>query len=270
MSLVEKSTYNQKISYQEAFNEYFKLKNDYNILKQKLINKLSKTQLSNNEKSKLFNQEIKCVRCKHKGGTIFENKDNHLLARCGNIDSPCKLNIDLQRATYKSIIEKIPSLLKNINDVKNNIIQIKLKFMYGYENEETTISEFTELKKKLITLVSEHKQLSVIFLNIFSNYDDKDKILSQQTLLQSEIINFINLIEQFRDTKENQFIKDAVELNINQIFKISKEISDLKYKIQFVYKNSNNEFILNQESFSLNIFDVKEKDTENKIISFIL
>ena len=270
MSFKEKTTIKEKLSYQDAFNEYFKLKNDYNVLKQKLINKLSKTQISNSEKNKLFNNEIKCIRCKRNGGTIFENKDNHLLARCGNIDSPCKLNIDLKRAHYNSLNLKLPVLINEINEIKNKIIEIKLKFMYGYQNEDTTILEFSELKKKLIEFVSQHKQLSSVFLNLFSNHDDKSKILSQQTLLQSEIVNFINLIEQFRDTKEIQFIKDAVELNINQIFKISKDISDLKYKMQYVYKNSNNEFILIQDSFNLNIFDVKDKDTENKIISFIL
>lgn len=265
---MSKST-KKEITFRQAFNEYFKLLGDYEKNKKKIALKLSKEQLSNTEKSELFKKDLKCVRCKKNGGTLFQITNNKLIAKCGNLDSPCKLNIELERAFYNSLISELPKILNNINELKNNIIKIKLNFMYGFETEEVTLNKFQTLKKELINLVSEYKILSSQFSNFFENESNKDEILVKQELLFNEIDKFNILIDEYLTTNDNQFIKDAVNLNSDRIFVIAKEIQNLKYKAQYISQDGDDVKLI-QQPYDNSIFDVKEKETENKIIAFIL
>lgn len=265
---MSKST-KKEITFRQAFDEFFKLKSDYEKNKKKIALKLSKEELRPQEKAELFKKDLKCIRCKRSGGTIFDITKNRLIAKCANLDSPCKLNIELQRAFYNNIVNLLPLIISKVNIVKNNIIKIKLDYMYGFQGEEFTIQQFQTLKKELIDLVNEHKELSNQFSNFYSNTDDRDQILIKQELLFNEIDKFNQLIDEYLSSKNNQFIKDAVNLNTDRIFVIAKEIQNLKYKTQYVIQDDD-DIKLIQESYDNSIFNVKEKDTENKIISFIL
>lgn len=265
---MSKST-KKEITFRQAFNEYFKLYGDYEKAKKKIVLKLNKQQLSTTEKSELFKKELKCVRCKKNGGTLFQISNNKLIAKCGNLDSPCKLNIELQKAYYNNLISELPKILNNINEIKNNIIKIKLDFMYGFESEEITLQQFQTLKKELINLVEEHKILISEFYNFFENQTNKDEILVKQELLINEIDKFNILIDEYLSTNDNQYIKDAVNLNVDRIFIIANEIQNLKYKVQYMNQEDDDVKLI-QQSYDNSIFDIKKKDTENKIITFIL
>ena len=141
--------------------------------------------------------------------------------------------------------------------------------MYGFETEEITLSKFQTLKKELIDLVSEYKVLSSQFSNFFENESNKDEILVKQELLFNEIDKFNTLIEEYLTSNDNQFIKDAVNLNSDRIFVIAKEIQNLKYTVQYMSQDGDDVKLI-QQPFDNSIFNVKEKDTENKIITFIL
>ena len=52
----------------------------------------------------------KCISCGKGDGTIFKQEDNVLIAKCGNINRPCKLNIRLQKAKYEDIAKDINNL----------------------------------------------------------------------------------------------------------------------------------------------------------------
>ena len=141
--------------------------------------------------------------------------------------------------------------------------------MYGFETEEITLNQFQTLKKELIDLVSEYKVLSSQFSNFFENESNKDEILVKQELLFNEIDKFNTLIEEYLTSNDNQFIKDAVNLNSDRIFVIAKEIQSLKYTVQYMSQDGDDVKLI-QQPFDNSIFNVKEKDTENKIITFIL
>ena len=58
-----------------------------------------------------------CVKCKQKGGTIFTQKGNLLIAKCGS-SNPCSLNIQLERAVYKNITDEFLDIINTLNDFK--------------------------------------------------------------------------------------------------------------------------------------------------------
>jgi hypothetical protein len=91
----------------ESFNEYYKLKNTYEVKfnkeKQKLIKDKS---LSWREKRSEYKKlKPQCINCKRPVGTIFsikrssnENEDfRELRALCGSLTEPCNLNININR-----------------------------------------------------------------------------------------------------------------------------------------------------------------------------
>jgi hypothetical protein len=130
------------ISVNDAFNEYYKLKNkydsDYNKDKQKIIK--NKT-MSWKEKRNEFKQlKPKCINCKRPVGTIFsikksgdpKNDFRELKAICGSLTEPCTLNININAGVTYNILDHIKELEKDVENYKNEIIEYKNKLLFGY------------------------------------------------------------------------------------------------------------------------------------------
>lgn len=141
---------------------------------------------------------------------IFQDK-NKLVAKCGNIDSPCNFNITLQKSKYNSLINVIKEQTMIINNYKNDIINIKLDFLHGLKNEEATISEFEDIKTKLITIVNLYQINYKQFINIY-NIDNLNLISIENDKLTDIIILFKNLIDTYDKTKDAETIVTALEL----------------------------------------------------------
>ena len=64
-------------------------------------------------------------------------------------------------------------------------------------------------------------------------------------------------------------MQEAVQLYVNTIKIINKEISKSKYKLQEIYKSQDSDVIsLIQKSYTLSDLQIKKDDTENRVISF--
>ena len=95
---------NTMSKFNQALNDFYKLKRQYEDQIQKEISKLRKnTILTTKEKHDKFKQlKLKCVNCGKSGGTIFKLEDSILSAICGNVENPCNLDIKLQKAKYNN------------------------------------------------------------------------------------------------------------------------------------------------------------------------
>ena len=78
------------ISFNDAFNEYYKLKNKYDKKLRREVEKIAKTEDAN--KKQIYDNAKVCVKCKQKGGTIFTQKGNLLIAKCGS-SNPCSFSL---------------------------------------------------------------------------------------------------------------------------------------------------------------------------------
>ena len=114
---------------ESALNEYFKLKNTYEVEimknKKKIMNNST---LSNKEKRQEYLKlKPKCINCKRPGGTIFsvklfsdESKNRktdyrEFRSRCGIISNPCNLNITIQTGLYNFL----PDVIKQYETLYN-------------------------------------------------------------------------------------------------------------------------------------------------------
>ena len=121
----------QTISFDIAIEKYYKLKNEYDSAIQKNLSKIRANQsLNSAEKQEKFRAlKTKCISCGKSGGTIFKSNNGVLIALCGNVEVPCKLDIQLQRAKWENIGQDvlnssiIVNTLLNLNnfDLLNNI-----------------------------------------------------------------------------------------------------------------------------------------------------
>jgi hypothetical protein len=223
-------------SYEEALDTYYTLKQryekKYNTIKGKVINDSLLTKKQKQKKIK----EIKmpCISCKKPVGTNFQEKDRKIIAVCGDQVNPCKLNIQIQKSETLFIKDYLLSFLEEKNNIENDIIRLKLSFLFGFINDEELADVFEELKNKY----SENKTL-IDSLNIFMretvNSDERNE---QIKLLNIEKYNTIkqikNSVSEFLVTKNMLLIKDSVELLTDNLNEILEKLRENKYHEMFI------------------------------------
>jgi hypothetical protein len=138
-------------SYYKDLQDYYKLKNNYDAIKQKKINELAGTYGKDYDQKKqnFAKLKLKCINCKQDGGTIFTETPELLRATCGNTFSPCKLDLSIERKKFAQISEKLLTTHKNLEKYKKNIITTKLDFLFNYIEEEKAVELFETLKQQL-------------------------------------------------------------------------------------------------------------------------
>jgi len=252
----------------EALRSFYKYKKEYeNKINKKIKEIHNSTDLTNEEKHNKFLKIKKtCIICGQTGGSLFFQDKNKLIAKCGNVESPCNFNITLQKSKYNDIMNVIKEQSSIINTYKNDIINIKLDFIHGLKDEDTTISEFEDIKTKLIDIVNLYQINYKQFLNLY-NIDNLTAIAVENDKLTNLIITFKNLIDNYDKTKDPQSIVTALEL-YKEIKIINKKLVSLKYKITEITNNN-----LIQQSYTnkdLQVLDNTDKseNNENKIIVF--
>jgi hypothetical protein len=233
-----------EFSINDAFNEYYKLKNkyesDYNKDKQKIIkNKM----MSWKEKRDEFKQlKPKCINCKRPVGTIFsikksgdpKNDYRELKAVCGSLTEPCTLNILINAGITYNILDHIKELEKDIEDYKNEIIEYKNKLLFGYVQSETVIENFEKIKEAI------NDTSFLLNINYEHLFDIVDNKATNESIakLKEEIYVFINEIKEsmknFDTTKNVQFVRDSIDIYVNQMETKLQELSKLKYKVNLV------------------------------------
>jgi len=232
------------MSVTDAFNEYYKLKNkyesDYNKDKQKLI---KNKQMSWKEKRNEFKQlKPKCINCKRPVGTIFSIKHSgepnddfrELKAICGSLSEPCSLNININTGVTYNMMDHIKELEKDIENYKNEIIEYKNKLLFGYTKTETAVENFDKIKE---AINDTSFLLNINYEHLFDVVDNKTTNESIAKLKEEVyiLINEIKMsIKRFDSTGNVQFVRDSIDIYVNQLESKLKELSGLKYKVNLV------------------------------------
>ena len=249
-----------KVTYDEALNNYYKLKNDYEkkyyTKKIKIIN----NNLLNikDKKKEISNIKQKCINCNKDGGTIFKYENKKLIALCGNKTTPCNLNISLLKDKVLDIRELLYDLDNKINELKTNIIKVKLDFLFNYNNQQLSLELFNKFKKELEDINIKYSDLLLNYNNIINNSDLKEDI-NNNLILQHELLQKIKIIDnEYNTTKSIYYINDLVEIYINEFIKINNKLLNLKYKYNNIEKldSLTNIYKLNQYKNKFDEFEI--------------
>lgn len=266
-----KASTRKTVDFDTAVSSYYKLKHDYQRQINKVVKELyNNTTLTMQEKhQKFLDTKKKCIKCGKSGGTIFSETANLLTAKCGNTESPCRLDIQLEKATYNNIIDVMELENKQVNNYKNNIITTKLDYMFGFKNQADTLQKFEELKNDLVKIVKSYQEHTQKYIDTIYNLSNISKINSLNSQLDGNILSFKDLIDNFNREGDIQYIKDAVELYVNTIKIVNTELNSLRYKLQEIYKDKDtNISYLIQKTYTLSQLQLIKSGTENKIIAF--
>ena len=254
--LIQESDYNK---YLEQLKKYYNLKKKYNSLSETYINKIINSQVSIDNKKKMYSKfKPKCINCGNIGGTFFYEDDKILRATCGNSNNPCDL--DLQIIKMKSIL--IHNELKETNllliNKKKNIILTKLDFLFNYLEEEKAIELFENLKSELSIIQDKYNNLVLLYNQITSNTDNNillNEKISEHNSLVDEYKEFIKI---YKNTKDISYIKEAVNLYINKLNNLDKLLLNIKYKHNNVEIQENCKFLI-QNKYNIKDLEVIKK-----------
>lgn len=255
--------------YKKALDNYYQLKSKYEKPKKKEVSMGVKM----------------CVKCGKKGGTEFMRKvekgekgkkEVYLIAKC-KADTPCKLDINIKLSNYKLYETLVKSIKKQMEEVKGNIIKLKLDLLFQLKDEDFVVNKFEQLKTRLQSLSKKLDKLQQTYNeknNTFiikrkqeetgDEYEEKINREKGVSITSKEIEGVISkygkLIEEYKKSKNKGFLIDAFEKYHQQIVNLFNK----KRNIQ--YQEGNVEFVKEGGAVSVE-FDFKKVSIENKQVS---
>jgi len=237
------------IKLNEAITQYYKLKETYddklNKNKLKIINN---PVLTLKEKEQKFKQIKKlCINCAKPGGTIFSNNNGILKVICGNISNPCNLNIEIQKGKYMLSDNLLINLENKINNIKIEIIKIKLDYLFNYITQEDALVKFNLLKDELDKENILYNKVKIFNINITDNPTAKTLLDSTKDKLFEEIQIIKDYCKLYKSTNNQLLLTDVVEKYISIILPINKTISDIEYIYKNIEKKGDESFLIEKK-----------------------
>jgi hypothetical protein len=238
---------NNKPDVNDALNEFYKLKSryetDYYTEYVKPI--ISSKGMSKREKRIAYSKLPKpeCVNCKRPVGTIFTIKKDAdefiriFTAKCGDIESPCPLDINIEYAERHTYVSQMETQDKELNEVKLQIIKDKNDLMFGYIGQNDAVFKFNEKTDELkeLTEIAGY----VINTNIVTNENPEKKILTKN--LEDEfgvsyLIPFKNMMKEYDESngRDKKKVNEAVKFYVDEMIPKIREIQRLKYEREFI------------------------------------
>ena len=263
--------------YTEALNNYY--------TKKRLYSEQVKKILKNDGD---VNTQIKCIKCKKKGGTTFERivekedgkKQVYLIAKCSS-NTPCDLDINIKLANYKSYDDLIEVLHSKLEIVKTDIIKLKLDLLFNLKDEDYVVSKFEKLKDNLIKLNGKVDKLRKTYNEKNDTFVIKSKTNGQggddgegdeyeNSYNRTEALEYINKEIEETLSKYNKSIKKYKETNrdtdlidvFSQFTKNLTTLFDKRREIKYQEVNIEKEKIA--KDIYKSTFSFKQTSIENK------
>lgn len=256
--------------FQETFDQYYKLKNKYDKTIEKEVAKISTQNISGREKGEKFKSlKKKCVNCGRAGGTIFSQKDTFLVAKCGNLEQPCNLDIKLERNVNQTINSKMSNLSNRIISEKQKAINLKLDYLFNFKDREDTTKTYETLKKDVITTINQLKNVDEKYNTIVNNNTKGVALKDKEKQLFNYIKDLKSLIISYEESGDVNYIDNSIEIYNNMIKPLAREIQNLKYELNYVYFDEREGvYCLVQENIKPSNLETVKQDTRNKVITF--
>ncbi len=239
----------------DPVEKYYKIKKKYDDKYSSYKNTVMKTDLTKiQKKAKIANYKRDCINCKRKVGTFFSNKNKQLSIRCGDARNPCNLEYIVKLGSTGYIPDLIEFYYKAQEQIKKNIIQIKLSLLFGLESEENITETFTTLK-------DQYKQIIKVLDNLEHYIFEDEKVTYQhmgekQSKHRSEAIlhfkknlgnmigdynNIIKTYENSDDDFRDNILEDAIDKYKTEIIPLVKEIQSKFFDVIEIVKDNEEE-----------------------------
>lgn len=227
--------------YLEEVREFYILKKRYEKYKESIKNKIINSDNSIQVKKQLLAKtKFKCINCKNEGGTIFHIDESNLKVFCGNKSNPCNINLNIKRKKFTNLKENLINIENEINLKKKDIIISKLNYIFKYIEEDKAIENFEKIKSELTELQKNYNILFEKYLYLFDN-DNANSAIQDLLLQQHNYVNeFKEILDLYYTTRENKYLKNALNYYITNIINIDEKILNNQYKYNAIEKDLDN------------------------------
>lgn len=219
-----------KVDYDDALKKYYKLKSEYALMK---ANSRSKDKLKIKKGKRANKIELKCVRCKKSGGTLFDKKKNVFTAKCGNPVTCFEMVLKADEfcgSTYRSDLYDNNFLLEYMKDA---IIKHKMDTMFSYLDSKTSINIFKKKIEEYAEYSSSYLESMKKYNEIFNNAERVDSILNETMEINLLLDNLSTIADEINNesTEDNRqsLTSDKIKLHMD-ISEKKKKLLDLKYE----------------------------------------
>jgi hypothetical protein len=227
--LKQKYIHEEKLN--SAVNKYYALKMKYESEINSLKKKINIGLNSNREKRNAFVRlKIKCINCRRPVKSIFQTIYNEktgsrsLIAKCGDVVSPCGLKININVGYCEMLTDSIPLYENMLSNIKNDIIKEKNNTLFGYTTNEQAISNFNKMKED----VTEFTETLETYYYLYLNKMPKKEYIAN---LQYKVYEFINAIKKQVEANNPE---NAIDIYLSDLNPILSKLMKLKYHLNMV------------------------------------
>jgi hypothetical protein len=241
----ENSRSKEKISVNEAMNEYYKLKAKYETdYHEKYIKPILKANDKSKREKRLEYQKLpkaECINCKRNVGSIFTIKKDSaeytrsFIAKCGDLSDPCPLDINFDYTFRNELSKELLDADKDINDIKNKIIIDKNDMMFGYTAQGQAVANFNVDTSELKSITEGAGFIMEINIQLNDNPVKNDLIKTNEDKLGVEyLLPFKEMIKTFDQTGDTEIMNKAVKFYVDEMVPLITTIRNLKYEVSYV------------------------------------
>jgi hypothetical protein len=257
----------------DSIDNFYKLKNKYEKKIKNDKDKIASNDLLTKKEKRIEYNKIKrkCIKCGKVGGSIFliinDNNVRKFIAKCNAVEK-CKLDIEIILGSYERM-DNIVNMLEDYGDnIKWNIIKIKLDLLFNYITEETAIEQFNENRKELDETIEMNRKILTDLLMVTNNY------IKEQNIYQNnmEIYNNIKLlkqhIKQYQENGNIEHIKEALQIYQSRIIPISIRNQNMKYSNISIenHQMNDNVFVLKQDKYKVSEIEISINNVKDEIV----
>lgn len=210
----------QKKNYQDALNDFFRMKQEYEVKLHTMKRNAYKSAVSKRlGKQAVLAVKPTCIYCKRPVGTIFTGRiDNKYSILCGDKENPCKLNIQIFNGSNNYFEELLYTFREHLEEIKERIIRQKLDTVFSYVSEEKSVELF---KKELETYNTDsaiYKELVDVYTDYFHNQHNKETIEKKDQIIFTLNERVKGLLEEYVKTDNHELLSEAVRVQIREIY----------------------------------------------------
>ena len=241
-----------KRNFEEALDEYYRLKTEY----EKKAYQLKKKAFKNAPTTKLGMKAVQkivppCINCNRKVGSIFKFNEDKYTAVCGDLEEPCNLNIQLYRSTYYNFEDLLYEYIDDFENAKQSIIKHKMNMIFNYIDERTSLHLFKQGLEEYNTKSDIYKDLINQYNDLYNNMHKQELIKRKKERIHEIIDQIKLLLIEYEKDDNKEFLKTAMDVQKNNLIPELNNLRKLKYEIMEVVIKENDESILFQKDIPL-------------------
>lgn len=264
----------KKQAYNDALHEYYRIKRKYqadeHVLKRKVYERAPTKRMA---RYAMNTVQMPCIKCKRKVGTSFKTTADKHVALCGDSQNPCPLNIQIYRGNFANYEYYLKSFKESSQSLHEAIIRQKLDALFSYIDEDESLKIYKNELEAYNIDSGVYKELLDFHNNLYNNEQKMALVEKKSGELFRLIEQSKSLLDEYKQTENNELLKLAMEIQVQQIIPEARNLRMIKHEIMEMNTNeisaNKSEHVLFQYPTRLSNLDFQLDDEPPRVIQFV-